>query len=202
MSLPKGFRPILAGVATLVLVAACGQSGNASPSAAATATSAPSAAASASASLGPGEAYEIDTASDATIGTYLVGENGKTLYVFGLDSPGKATCNTTCAANWPPLIIQSNDTYKAGAGVTGTLTTIKRDDGSMQLAINGSPLYYFAGDTAKGQLNGQGIGGKWYAAGVDGSPNTGTAAAGSGAPAGSAAPGKTPCTPGYYHSCP
>ena len=80
--------------------------------------------------------------------------------------------------------------------MTGTLSTIKRDDGTLQLAINGMPLYYFANDTAKGQLNGQGVGGVWYVAGVDGKPVTGPTAAGS------AAPGKTQCVADYYHACP
>ena len=191
MSLPQGFRPILAGVATLLLVAACGQAGTATTAPAATASSAPSAAASPAATLGPGEAYEVDVLTDATLGQYIAGEDGKSLYVFGKDSAGKSTCNTTCAANWPPFTIASNDTVKAGPGVTGTLTTIKRDDGSMQVAINGMPLYYFGGDTAKGQLNGQGIGGVWYVAGVDGKPVTGPSAAASGGA------GPSECT-GYY----
>jgi predicted lipoprotein with Yx(FWY)xxD motif len=182
MSLPQGFRPILAGVATLLLVAACGQSGTATSAPASTASSAPSAGASSAASLGPGEAYEVDTATDATLGVYLVGEDGRSLYVFGHDTTGKSTCNTTCAANWPPFLIASNDTIKAGSGVTGAITTITRDDGSTQVAINGAPLYYFGNDTAKGQLNGQGVGGVWYVAGVDGKPVTGASAASSGAP--------------------
>src|SRR5262245_60359846 len=192
MSLPQGFRPILAGVATLLLVAACGQAGGASPSTAA--SSAPSSAPSAAASSGPGEAYEVDVATDATIGMYLVGEDGKSLYLFGQDSSGKSTCNASCASNWPPFTLDEGDTVKAGAGVTGTIATIKRDDGTTQVTINGLPLYYFAGDTDKGQLNGQGIGAKWYAAGVDGTPNKGTSAAGS--------PGATQSCNEYKYSCP
>jgi predicted lipoprotein with Yx(FWY)xxD motif len=182
MSLSQGFRPILAGVATLLLVAACGQAGaTTAPSASAAASLAPSAAASVgpSESAGPAEAYEVDVATDATLGSYLVGEDGRTLYLFSHDTSGKSTCNTSCAANWPPFTLEDGDTIKAGSGVTGTISTIKRDDGTTQVAINGMPLYYFAGDTGKGQINGQGIGGAWYAAGVDGKPVTGASAGGS-----------------------
>lgn len=194
MSLSKGFKPILAGVATAILVAACGASGaTTAPSTAA--TSAPSAAASAGASAGPAEAYEVDVATDATVGMYLTGEDGKTLYLFAPDSSGKSTCNGACAQNWPPFTLSGSDTVKAGTGVTGTLATIKRDDGTTQVTINGLPLYYFAGDTDKGQLNGQGIGGKWYAASPAGTP-TGSASAGS---SGAPAPSATKCS-GYY--CP
>jgi len=52
----------------------------------------------------------------------------------------------------------------AGSGVTGTLTTITRSDGSMQAAYDGHPLYTYAGDTAPGQAKGNGLnlsGGVW-----------------------------------------
>ena len=52
----------------------------------------------------------------------------------------------------------------AGAGVTGTLSTITRADGSTQATYLGHPLYTYAGDTAPGQANGNGInasGGLW-----------------------------------------
>lgn len=195
MSLSMGFKPILAGVATAILVAACGASG-ASTAPSTAASSAPSASAAASgASAGPAEAYEVDVATDATVGMYLTGEDGKTLYLFAQDSSGKSTCNGACAQNWPPFTLSGSDTVKAGAGVTGTIATLKRDDGTTQVTINGLPLYYFAGDTDKGQLNGQGIGGKWYAASPAGTPTGSSSAGSSGAPA----PSATKCS-GYY--CP
>jgi len=192
MSRPNGFRPMLAGVATLVLVAACGQSGAASPSSAATeAASAAASAAPSGGSTEPAQAYEVDVATDATVGAHLTGEDGKSLYVLTKDSSGKSNCSGTCAANWPPFLLNASDTVKAGSGVTGTIASFKRDDGTTQVTINGMPLYYFSGDTGAGQVNGQGIGGVWFAAGP------------SGAPAGaspSGAPGATPKPSGggYY----
>ena len=53
----------------------------------------------------------------------------------------------------------------AGPGVTGTLTTITRSDGSMQAAYDGHPLYTHVGDTAPGQANRNGLnlsGGVWH----------------------------------------
>jgi len=177
MSPSQGLKPILAAVATAILVAACGGSGSTTaPSTAASAAPSAGASASGAASAGPAEAYEVDVATDATIGMYLTGEDGKTLYLFSQDSSGKSTCTNTCASNWPPCTLSDGDTVKAGAGVTGTIATIKRDDGTTQVTINGLPLYYFSGDTASGQLNGQGIGGKWYAATPAGMPASGSPA--------------------------
>ncbi len=66
------------------------------------------------------------------------------------------------------------------------------------LAINGHALYYFAGDAAPGDTNGQGLGDKWYAVTPEGqligeaegeaAATEGTAAAGTMAE-GTAAPG-------------
>ena len=54
----------------------------------------------------------------------------------------------------------------AGEGVDTTLLgTITRDDGTIQVTYNGWPLYLFAGDSAAGDTNGQGIdefGGLWF----------------------------------------
>ena len=53
----------------------------------------------------------------------------------------------------------------AGPGVTGTLTTITRSDGSVQAAYDGHPLYTYVADTAPGQAKGNGLnlsGGVWH----------------------------------------
>jgi predicted lipoprotein with Yx(FWY)xxD motif len=44
----------------------------------------------------------------------------------------------------------------------GELALMDGNDGKKQLAYNGIPLYYFAGDAGPGQLNGQGVGGVWW----------------------------------------
>ena len=95
---------------------------------------------------------------------------------------------------------------EAGATLTATggakasdLGTITRSDGTKQVTYDGHPLYYFVGDSAAGQTNGQGsdnFGAKWWLVGASGAMITGsdTAAAAAGnapAPAGSATPGSS-----------
>jgi len=192
-------RPILTAAAVLVLVAGCASSGGATTAPTAAATAAPSAAAStAPSAAGSGTAYEVDVANDPKIGAYLTGATGLSLYILGTDTPGTSTCTGDCAANWPPFTLNPGDTVKAGSGVTGTIATFTRPDGTTQVTINGLPLYYFAGDLAAGQTNGQGIGNKWYVAGPNGTQVGASAAATpAGSAGGSAAP--TKCA-GYY--CP
>ena len=163
----------------LLLVAACSSAGSTTaPSAAAVPSSAPSAAASG----GAGETYTVAVAN-GSVGAFLTGEDGKTLYVFTPDSANTSTCTDTCAQTWPPFTVSASDTLVPGAGVTGKLTTFARPDGTMQVAINGLPLYYYSGDTKAGDTTGQGKFGKWFVE----SPS-GAAPAGSAAPAASAAP--------------
>lgn len=161
----------LAAVGGLALVlAACSSSGSsttpsaAAPSAAAPSAAAPSAAGSAAAG---GEVYAVAVASGAA-GSFLTGEDGKTLYIFTPDSKDTSTCVDACAAKWPPFTISADDTLKGGTGVTGTLATFARPDGKLQVTINGLPLYYFAADTKAGDTTGEGVGGKWFVATPDG----------------------------------
>ena len=164
--------PFLGGVALALIVAACSTGATAAPSAAppsvaasaspSTAAASPSAAASASAATGA--TYEVTVATDAKIGKYLAGEDGKTLYAFKKDTAGTSNCNGSCAQSWPPFTLDTGEQVKGAAGVGGTFATIARSDGSMQVTYNGAPLYYFASDSKAGDVTGQGVGNVWFAA--------------------------------------
>ena len=117
---------------------------------------------------GPGPASTTGV-NTATIGgvTVLTDTSGFTLYWFAPDTATRSNCTGTCAAYWPPL----TGTPSAGPGVTGKLATIKRSDGTAQVAYNGHPLYTYIGDTAPGQNFGNGLnlnGGLWHEATVGG----------------------------------
>jgi predicted lipoprotein with Yx(FWY)xxD motif len=117
---------------------------------------------SASAASGP-ETYEVDKAT-GSVGAYLTGEGGMTLYTLKSDSMNTSACAGTCATNWPPFTAADDDTLTPGSGVGGKLTTFARADGTKQVAYNGQPLYYFSGDSAPGDTNGQGVKNVWYVA--------------------------------------
>jgi predicted lipoprotein with Yx(FWY)xxD motif len=100
-----------------------------------------------------------------SLGKILVGANGKTLYLFGLDKGTKSKCSGQCATFWPPLI--TTGPAKAGTGVAkAMLGTTRRSDGKLQVTYHGHPLYFFAEDKKAGQVKGEGFtgfGAKWWA---------------------------------------
>jgi predicted lipoprotein with Yx(FWY)xxD motif len=96
-------------------------------------------------------------------GQYLAGADGKTVYRFTNDAtPGVSTCAGDCLSNWPPVTVPPGNTAGAGDGVGGVVGLIPASDGSLQVTYDGRPLYYFAGDTAEGDTDGQGVGGVWF----------------------------------------
>ena len=99
------------------------------------------------------------------LGDVVVDSDGNTLYLFTPDAQGDSTCYDQCEANWPPLV----GDVTAGEGLDADLLgSTDRTDGSVQVTYNGWPLYYFAGDTAPGDTNGQGLNGVWFVVSPDG----------------------------------
>jgi predicted lipoprotein with Yx(FWY)xxD motif len=113
---------------------------------------------------GSGQALKTTTIHGVTV---LTNAKGFTLYSFAPDTSTKSACNGSCAQYWPPV----PGHVTAGPGVTGTLGTITRSDGSSQATYNGHPLYTYVSDTAPGQANGNNLnlnGGLWHEVTVSG----------------------------------
>ena len=106
---------------------------------------------------GEGEDYGPLQTQESSLGMVLTDENGMTLYTFDKDEPGKSNCMGECAANWPPAVAE------AGAEPVGDLTLVSRDDGTMQWADDGKPLYTFIQDKKPGDVTGDGKNGVWHA---------------------------------------
>jgi predicted lipoprotein with Yx(FWY)xxD motif len=106
---------------------------------------------------------------DSDLGEIVVDAEGKTLYVFLADEGGESTCYEDCEASWPPLTVAGEPV--AGDGIeTSVLGTTERDDGTLQVTLDGQPLYYFAADETVDDVNGQGVGDVWYVVAPDGAP--------------------------------
>ena len=94
-------------------------------------------------------------------GPILAGTNGRTVYMFAVDTNGKSACYNRCAQIWPPVL--SDVPVIVGSGADAKLIgTVKRTDGTTQVTYNGMPLYYFSGDQAAGQLTGQNTNSVWF----------------------------------------
>ncbi len=155
-----------AALAFGIAVAACGGSSSSS--------AAPASGTNASAGGGAGgygygggggsssaSAVTLKTAS-SPLGSILVDQDGKTLYLFEADSKNKSNCSGGCLNLWPPIM--ANGKASAGSGVTAGM--IGAATGSSQVTYAGHPLYWFSGDTQAGDTNGEGLddfGGEWYA---------------------------------------
>jgi predicted lipoprotein with Yx(FWY)xxD motif len=133
--------------AVSVLLAACGSSSSSN-----TTSSAASAQPAAQTSNSSSSAV-VKSASNS-LGTILVNSQGMTLYHLSGEVNGKFICTSSaCVGIWHPLIAPASGTP---SGV-GSLGTVKRPEGAVQVTYKGTPLYTFTGDKQPGETNGQGI---------------------------------------------
>lgn len=155
--------------APVFLLAACG-----------TNSSSTSTGSSGGGSSAAGPSATVETHSGG-LGTYLTDGSGKTLYLFASDHGGKSTCSGSCVSVWPPLVAKGTPSA-TGAAKTSMVATITRSDGSKQVTYGGHPLYYFSGDSASGDTNGQGVNGfgaKWWVVAPSGAAITQSSGGGS-----------------------
>lgn len=161
-------RALLGLTATTVVLAGCigdDEGGEPSP----TPTSTPTPEETPTPTPTPGSEVTVMVADHPELGEILVDADGMTLYQFDADTQGanESTCYDDCAQNWPPLIVDDPEPT-AGDGVTAPLTTFERNDGSLQVAADGWPLYYWVGDEDPGDTNGQGVQEVWWVLRPDG----------------------------------
>lgn len=156
-----GFGLPLAAVATLAT--ACSSASSAS-AAGGTTTTAPTTTTTASAAPGStasGSTLVLKTAKGSA-GIWLTDSAGRTLYLYTHDKGTTSECYGACAKAWPPLTTTGPVTISGKYTVQRDLGVTTRTDGTKQVTYGGHPLYYYKGDTAPGQTNGQGVGGVWF----------------------------------------
>lgn len=171
-----------AGIAVLLVLAACSGPAGASSS---SASASENAAASASGSVAAATTLEVKVAH-TNAGDALVGPDGKTLYFFAKDTNGTIACTGSCTGTWPPFTLDAGQKTTGGSGVTAAwLATVIRPDGKTQVTYNGHPLYHFASDTAAGDAKGNGYGGVWFIATANGNlPSASSSAKATATPSG------------------
>jgi len=104
----------------------------------------------------------IKLGSSASLGSFLIDANGKTLYYFANDINGKSNCTGVCSTIWKPFYA-SNIIVPSDLNVTdfGQITNIA---GTNQTTYKGWPLYYYSGDNNSGDTNGQSVQNIWFVA--------------------------------------
>jgi predicted lipoprotein with Yx(FWY)xxD motif len=139
----------LPALAASLLLAACGGSSTSATTGSSAANAQPAAQTSSSSS-----GALVKTAS-SSLGTILVNSQGMTLYHLSGEQGGKFICTgSACLGVWHPLIAPSSGTP---GGEVGSLGTVKRPEGTVQVTYKGTPLYTFTQDKQPGETNGQGI---------------------------------------------
>ena len=152
-------RLALASLIAVLALTACG--GDTEPTVGGTTSPTPTDTTSPTPTLDSSPRANTVNVATSSLGQILIDAEGRTLYLFMNDSGGKSACEGQCAQTWPPLLTTGTPT--GGLGVEASkLSTTSRSDGGMQVVYNGHPLYFFSGDSAAGQTNGQGIGGNWF----------------------------------------
>jgi len=109
-----------------------------------------------------GQAADTIRVANSTLGTILVDAKGNTLYYFANDVPGSgaSACTAQCAVLWPVFSAGTIQvSYPLNAADFGTIT---RADGTNQTTWKGWPLYYYASDSAPGQVNGENFQKIWF----------------------------------------
>jgi predicted lipoprotein with Yx(FWY)xxD motif len=104
------------------------------------------------------------TTARTDLGRIIVDGRGRSLYLFEKDTHGRSACSGVCASYWPPFLAKSKSIAVNGAKQS-LLGSIRRADGKRQVTYAGHPLYFFSGDSSRGQTNGEGLkdfGAGWY----------------------------------------
>jgi predicted lipoprotein with Yx(FWY)xxD motif len=161
------------------LLAGCGGSYSSAPKTTTTATN------SSGGSKHPGTSFSV--ASVSGVGSVLVDARGRTVYILTTPGTKNVPCTDAsgCTGLWPDLPLpDGTSAATAGNGVDASLLgTKKLSDGETYPTYNGYLLYEYAGDSASGQANGQGLksfGGTWWVLNASGQPVTSSSSGGGG----------------------
>lgn len=157
--------PLVPAAAALLLVGACGATGQGTAGGRDGAVGADSGTTTLQQKPEFGkEPHQLLSATESRqVGWYVADAGGFALYRYDKDTakPPKSNCDAACLEMWPPVLVGD---HTMTSGVDPTLVgSVEREDGRKQVTLAGWPLYRYAGDKKAGDLTGQGRGGTWFA---------------------------------------
>ncbi|MFJ7588574.1 SCO0930 family lipoprotein [Streptomyces sp. NPDC097617] len=188
MGIKRGTTLAAAAIVVVLAATACGPTDDKAadttkPVGAAAAQDYGKAPAAADGAAGAKPAGQLAAAPNEQLGQVLTDSTGLTLYRFDKDTakPPKSNCDGDCEKTWP--VVAAGDATAAAGMDPALLGEVVRTDGSKQLTVAGWPAYRFNKDAKAGDVNGQGVGGVWFAFGPDGKKAAKAAAPDAAAPA-------------------
>jgi len=108
----------------------------------------------------------ISLSNNNSLGSFIIDNEGMTLYYFANDVPGSdstvptSNCPAGCAVAWPLFY---EDDFKVSSDlVKSDFTPFDRIDGEKQISYKGWPLYYFIDDLVAGDTNGENVNNIWF----------------------------------------
>ena len=116
----------------------------------------------------PSGGAAVQIAETDEYGPILVDGACFTLYAFTQDVDGVPACVDDCAAVWPPFLLTEEAVPPLADELDPSLFGVTEHASGPMLMIGDWPLYYYADDTAPGDMNGQGVGGVWWMVAPDG----------------------------------
>jgi predicted lipoprotein with Yx(FWY)xxD motif len=162
----RRWAPAVLATPALLLLAACGSSTSPSTASGTKSASAMSTKSMPTPSSSMGSSGMTSSGSAAlekiktTVGPVLADAKGFTVYWYAKDTAMTSACTGSCATAWPP--VTGKPVAAMGVRLVGKFGTIKRANGVLQATYKGHPLYTYAGDSAPGQIKGNGLGGIWH----------------------------------------
>ena len=124
----------------LLVLSACGGSGNADAE-----EPAPSSDVSAA---------TVSVSTVDGVGQVLVDADGAALYAADQEADGTVACTGSCEVAWEPLTVTGDPV--GAEELTGTLGVVTRPDGTRQVTVDDRLLYRFAEDSS-GKVTGNGV---------------------------------------------
>ncbi|MFD7026618.1 hypothetical protein ACFWAR_01105 [Streptomyces sp. NPDC059917] len=104
--------------------------------------------------------FAVNIINQTVLGGIIVDSRGHTLYANG-GGFGQTICIGSCMSRWRPALIRGDIRVN---GIDRRLVTSRiLQDRTVQLVINGDPVFVFDGDVERGDVRGHGMSNRWSA---------------------------------------